>query len=291
MNIKFFEAVYGKEYYVGIHNLIEGKELLLYKTNIKSILEFCHVLANFEQAINYLNNNIPRIFVPKDKLVEVKLLPPMYPSNSEEVVVCGFMQTHNVKVDEINFDKKNIPNMFIKGIKSSLKTSGETLRIPENFMAICEEAEVVLIYQSDTQGKPQYKGYTFGNDLTDIGRFRSNNAHLSYAKLCDASVSHWFFPSPPPQHVNGDVTIKRDNQVMWNGSFKTGISAIVYDIDNIINNLFSFPLFNEANTIYYVFLGADKSSFHHGATIKNNDEIIINYKDYNITIQNQIKCM
>lgn len=291
MSIKFFEAVYHGERYVGVDDFIENQDLLLYKTNISNILEYCQDLGHIKSVKDYLDENVKNILVLKDKLIEVKLLPPMSPSNSEEVLVCGFMQTHNVKVDEVDFDKKNIPNMFIKGVKSSLKISGKTLRIPENFMAICEEAEVVLIYQNDTQGKPQYKGYTFGNDLTDIGRFRSNNAHLSYAKLCDAAVSHWFFPSPPPQYVNGDVTIKRDNQVIWNGSFKTGLSAIVYDIDNIINNLFSFPLFNEPNTIYYVFLGADKSSFHHGVTIKSDDEIIINYKDYNVTIQNQIKCM
>lgn len=291
MNIKFFEAVYHGERHIGIDDLAENKDLLLYKTSIKNILELCRGLDNLEQVTDYLNNKVQNILVPKDKLNEIKLLPPLFPKDSENAVVCGFMQTHNIKIDETNFDKKNIPNMFIKGIKSSLKVSGDTLRIPEKFMAICEEAEVVLIYQGDDQGKPQYMGYTFGNDLTDIGRFKFNNSHLSYAKLCDASVSHWFFPSPPPQNVHGSVTITRDNQQIWNGNFKTGLSAIVYDLDNMMNNLFSFPLFNEPDTIYYVFLGADKSSYHHGVIIKNHDEITINYQDYNVTLQNQIKCI
>lgn len=290
MKLKFFEAIYNKNKYVGI-NYLDKDELKLYKTRIEHILEFCSNPSSLEEVTNYLNKNTDSILLTKDKLSDIRLIPPMFPEDSGCAVVCGFMQTHNVKIEDLFLSKENIPNMFLKGIQSSLKISGDALHVPKNFIALCEEAEIVLIYQTDKDGRPSYKGYTFGNDLTDIGRFKSNNSHLSYAKLCDASVSHWFFPELPPQEVSGNVSIKRDNHIVWNGTFKTGLAAIAYDLDSMVNNLFSFPLFNKPNTTYYVFLGADKSSFHHGVTMKNHDEIIIHYQEHSVTLQNQITCL
>ncbi|WDV34191.1 hypothetical protein OIM90_32165 [Streptomyces sp. AD16] len=128
-----------------------------------------------------------------------------------DALVSGFMMTHNVKVDAATPDQ---PTWFFKGLGDRLKLSGEPLAVPGDAVAVCEEAEIVLVYVGDaTTGRPRYAGHTFGNDLTDIGRFKQHNGHLSYAKLCDAAISppctsaHHPPPSPAARRSNGTVPL------------------------------------------------------------------------------------
>ncbi|MGI5428186.1 FAH family protein [Streptomyces sp. CA-179760] len=227
------------------------------------------------------------VTVPVSELDTVSFRPPLLPDHLGDAVVGGFMQTHNVKVDA---DTPSQPNWFLKGLGDVLRTSGEDLRSPAGSVALTEEAEVVLVYVTDADGMPRYVGYTFGNDLTDIGRFRRHRGHLSYAKLCDAGVAPWLFLDEPPRHVTGHVTIERDGEPCWRGEFTTGTKALHYGLDDIMSELFSHDALLAPGRVHYVYIGADRSSFHDGFRMADRDRVTLDFTSHGVTLSNTVRC-
>ncbi|MFE3038119.1 FAH family protein [Streptomyces canus] len=218
---------------------------------------------------------------------EVTFRPPLLPDHPGGAMVGGFMQTHNVKVDA---DTPAQPNWFLKGLGDVLKLPGQDLRAPDGSVALTEEAEVVLVHVTDATGVPRYVGYTFGNDLTDIGRFRRHRGHLSYAKLCDAAVAPWLFLGEPPRQVTGHVTIERDGEPGWQGEFTTGTKALHYGLDAIMSELFSYDALSVPGRVHYVYLGADRSSFHDGFRIADRDRVTLDFTSHGVTLSNTVRC-
>ncbi|MFD0427957.1 hypothetical protein ACFQ60_06330 [Streptomyces zhihengii] len=70
-----------------------------------------------------------------------------------------------------------------------MRLPGETLNVPANPIALIEEPEVALVYVNDEDGNPHYAGYTFGNDLCDIGLHRKDPGYNPYCKLCDTALT------------------------------------------------------------------------------------------------------
>ncbi|WP_410534782.1 FAH family protein [Streptomyces sp. KL2] len=217
---------------------------------------------------------------------EVAFRPPLLPHSPGDAMVSGFMATHNVKADSGAPDQ---PNWFFKGLGDVLKVSGEPLRVPADPVAVTEEAEVVLVYVGDAEGVPRYAGYTFGNDLTDIGRFRRHNGHLSYAKLCDAGIAPWLFLGTPPAHVTGHVTIERDGRAAWQGAFVTGTKALHYGLRDITAELFSYASLRHPGRVHYVYLGADRSSFHNGFTTADRDRVTMEFATHGVTLTHPLR--
>lgn len=216
---------------------------------------------------------------------DVRLRPPLLPDSVGDALVGGFMATHHAKVDAA---ENTMPNWFFKGLGDVLKVPGETLRVPSGAVALTEEAEVVLVYLTDPSGTPRYVGHTFGNDLTDIGRFKRNNGHLSYAKLCDAGISPWLFLDAPPRHATGHVTIERDGGPVWQGAFTTGTKAILYDVPEMISGLFAYEALLAPGRVHYVYLGADRSSFHSGFSMEGGDRIEMRFGTHDVLLTNTV---
>ncbi|MEV7343326.1 FAH family protein [Streptomyces sp. NPDC093544] len=220
--------------------------------------------------------------IPAD---EVSFRPPLLPDAIGDALVSGFMQTHNVKVDA---STQSQPNWFFKGLGDTLKLSGERLRAPRGAVALTEEAEIVLVYVTDEGGTPQYAGYTFGNDLTDIGRFKRHAGHLSYAKLCDAGVAPWLFLGTPPSQVTGQVAIERGAEEVWRGTFTTGTKALHYGLRDMMSELFSYEGLSHPGRVHYVYIGADRASFHDGFTIADQDRIEIHFATHGVTLTHTV---
>ncbi|MEU4483771.1 FAH family protein [Streptomyces purpurascens] len=227
------------------------------------------------------------VTVPVSERDTVSFRPPLLPGHLGDAVVGGFMQTHNVKVDA---DTPSQPNWFLKGLGDVLRTTGEELRAPVGSVALTEEAEVVLVHVTDAEGIPRYVGYTFGNDLTDIGRFRRHRGHLSYAKLCDAAVAPWLFLDEPPRHVTGHVTIERDGEPCWRGDFTTGTKALHYGLDDIMSELFSYDALLAPGRVHYAYIGADRSSFHDGFRMADRDRVTLDFASHGVTLSNTVRC-
>ncbi|MDT6982794.1 FAH family protein [Streptomyces lusitanus] len=223
--------------------------------------------------------------VPADDRDSVRMLPPLLPAHVGDALVSGFMMTHNVKVDAEVPDQ---PNWFVKGLGGALKVPGESLSVPADAVAVCEEAEVVLVHVGDAHGRPRYVGYTFGNDLTDIGRFKQHAGHLSYAKLCDAGVAPWLHLGEPPRSVTGEVTVERSGAPVWTGSFTTGTDALHYDVPSMMSRVFSYEALHHPGRVHYVYLGADRGSYHAGFRVMDGDRVTIDVASHKVRLSHPL---
>lgn len=221
----------------------------------------------------------------------VRLLPPLLPVSGSNALLSGFMGTHRKKwggrtAPEGGFTP---PRWFFKGMGDWVRLPGETLDVPANPVALIEEPEVVLVYVNDSDGVPHYAGYTFGNDLCDIGLHRTDPGYNPYCKLCDTALVPRLFLGPPPDTANGRVTIVRDGATAWEGTFDCGADALYFRVQDMVEHLFSFPAVRRPGMVNYVLLGADEASFHDGFRIADGDRIVIDVKSHDVTFENTVR--
>lgn len=290
--IRFFECEFNGDRFVGFDKPAAGEPLRLYPVMRDDVRSALVTAGDPETFVSALTRNKGAVIIAASEKDALHLLAPLLPASPGEAMLSGFMQTHNVKIPDgkpTDTDLPVHPTWFFKGLGSSLRVSGTPLNVPASAISVCEEAEVVLIYIGDTEGTPRYAGYTFGNDLTDIGRFRQNKGHLAYAKLCDASISPWFYFGSPPQSVRGQVTIERNGAEVWNGSFRTGVEALHYRLEDMMEHLFSYPALHQPGLVHYVFIGADRGSFHDGFRIVHGDRLSLDITSHDAVLSNTVQ--
>ncbi|WP_406359639.1 fumarylacetoacetate (FAA) hydrolase [Streptomyces sp. NBC_00715] len=223
---------------------------------------------------------------------EVQLLPPLLPAATGNALLSGFMGTHKKKWGGETAPEGGEftpPKWFFKGFGDWVRLPGEALNVPAHPVALIEEPEVALVYVNDAEGTPHYAGYTFGNDLCDIGLHRQDPGYNPYCKLCDTALTPWLFLGPPPRTVTGRVTIVRDGATAWEGSFDCGDDALYYRVQDMADHLFTFPAVRRPGLVNYVLLGADEASFHDGFRIADGDRIAIDVKSHGVTFENQVR--
>lgn len=285
-----FECTYRGRRHVGLELPADGEPLRLRPLGGRDLRTLVVDAGGDPAALAAALADLPgEVTVPAEDREAVRMRPPLLPDHTGDAMVSGFMQTHNVKVEA---DTPAQPNWFVKGLGDTLKLPGEDLRAPAGSVALCEEAEIVLVHVTDGDGELHYAGYTFGNDLTDIGRFRRHRGHLSYAKLCDAAVAPWLFLDAPPRHVTGRVTIERegDEGAVWKGEFTTGTKALHYGLDGMMSELFSYDTLRTPGRVHYVYIGADRSSFHGGHEMADGDRVTLEFTSHGVTLANTVRC-
>ncbi|MGW2649138.1 FAH family protein [Streptomyces sp. NPDC001393] len=281
-----FECVYGDARHVGLGLPESDAPLRLYPLAGDTLAALVAAAdGDAQTALARLTEGRTPVEVPAADRDRVRMLPPLLPAHTGDALVSGFMMTHNVKVGAEVPDQ---PNWFVKGLGDVLKVPGEPLSVPADAVAVCEEAEVVLVYLGDETGVPRYVGYTFGNDLTDIGRFKQHAGHLSYAKLCDAGVAPWLHLGAPPRSVTGEVVIERDGASAWKGSFTTGTDALHYDLETMMSRLFAYQALHRPGRVHYVYLGADRSSFHAGFRTADGDRVTFDVASHGVRLSHPL---
>ncbi|MCX5589158.1 FAH family protein [Streptomyces erythrochromogenes] len=278
-----FECLHDQVRHVGLGIPDAGEPLRLHRLREDDDLAALLAGAPDEEArtaaVTALLADRPLVEVAAQDRHRVRPRPPLLPAHIGDALVSGFMMTHNVKIDTGTQDQ---PNWFVKGLGDILRVPGEPLSVPGGAVAVCEEAEVVLVYVGDAQGVPRYAGHTFGNDLTDIGRFKRHAGHLSYAKLCDAGIVPWLHLGPPPRSATGEVVIERGGSPAWKGSFTTGTDAIHYDVAAMMDRLFAHRSLHRPGRVHYVYIGADRSSFHDGFRTADGDRVAIDVTSHGV---------
>lgn len=281
-----FECVYDDERYFGLGLPEDEAPLRLYPLAGEPLaMSLLAADGDAEAAVALLTRGRTAVELPAADHDRVRMLPPLLPEQVGDALVSGFMMTHNVKVGAEVPDQ---PNWFVKGLGDVLRSPGEPLSVPADAVAVCEEAEVVLVHVCDEQGVPRYVGYTFGNDLTDIGRFKQHAGHLSYAKLCDAGVTPWLHLGEPPRSVTGEATIERHGAVAWKGSFTTGTDALHYDLATMMSRLFSYRALHRPGRVHYVYIGADRGSFHAGFRTAHGDRVTIDVASHGVRMSHPL---
>ncbi|HEV2640181.1 MAG TPA: hypothetical protein VGX23_33915 [Actinocrinis sp.] len=222
----------------------------------------------------------------------LRFLPPLLPTGTNNALINGFMGTHRSKFDrDPEPDEEFVPpNYYIKGFGSWLRLPEDPLLTPADPVWLLEEPEVVLVFVNDDEGEPHYAGYTFGNDLNDIGlHMKKMWAWTPYAKLCETSITPWLFLEPPPVTVTGTVTVERDGEPAWQGPFSCGTDSIFQRIPDMTGFLFSHPTLRQPGLVNYLFLGADKATYHDGFRIENGDRMVLDVSSHGVVLANTVK--
>jgi len=286
-----FECEYQGTRYAGDGIPVPGSALTLYRVN-DGQLSAALVSGRGPEALrSFLTGEDEPIEVAVDD-PGLRFLPPLLPTASNNALINGFMGTHRSKFDRDPEPDEEFtpPNYYIKGFGSWLRMPDEALTTPADPVWLLEEPEVVLVYANDDQGVPHYAGYTFGNDLNDIGLHLKNPwAWTPYAKLCETSIAPWLFLDAPPQKVTGSVTIERDGAKAWQGDFPCGSDSIYHRIQDMADYLFSYPVLRRPGLVNYLFLGADKATYHDGFRIENGDRMVLDVSSHGVVLANQVR--
>ncbi|MFF0560921.1 fumarylacetoacetate (FAA) hydrolase [Streptomyces sp. NPDC004266] len=284
-----FEAEYKGERYAGFEKPAAGDPLTLFPVADGRLRAEFIAASSPEAVIASVTGEGGQIVVATDD-PELRFLPPLLPG-SGNALLSGFMRTHKSKYEDEPTDETPFvaPNWFFKGFGSWIRMPEEPLVVPEKAVALIEEPEVALVYVNDDNGDPHYVGYTFGNDLCDIGLHRLNPGWNPYCKLSDTSLSPFVFLGPPPTTVTGRVTIERDGVSAWEGDFDCGESALYFKVRDMMDNLFTYPAIRRPGMVNYVLLGADEASFHDGFRIADGDRVVIDVKSHDVSFANSIR--
>ncbi|MYV69300.1 fumarylacetoacetate (FAA) hydrolase [Streptomyces sp. SID2131] len=224
---------------------------------------------------------------------ELRLLPPLLPNDTgAEALLTGFMGTHRSKYDDEPDPAKEFrpPNWLIKGFGSWVRMPGEPLAAAASTVALLEEPEVALVYVNDADGTPRYVGYTFANDLNDIGyHLRNPWGWTPYSKLCETSMTPWLFLGEPPRTVTGEITVERSGEAAWKGPFSCGGDALYHRVEDMVDHLFSYPVMRRPGLVSYVLTGADKASYHDGFRIADGDRITLDFASHGVVLSNVVE--
>ncbi|MCX4761541.1 fumarylacetoacetate (FAA) hydrolase [Streptomyces sp. NBC_01275] len=285
-----FESEYRGERHVGFGKPAAGDSVTLYKVAEDRLRTEFAAGGDPEQIVATVVAGAESVTVAADD-PELRLLPPLLPTATGDSLVSGFMRTHRSKFETEPQEGEEFvpPNWFFKGLGNWLRLPGETLVVPSKPVALIEEPEVALVYVNDEEGAPHYAGYTFGNDLCDIGLHLENPGWNPYCKLCDTALTPWLFLGEPPTTVTGRVTVERDGATAWEGGFDCGEDSLYFKVRDMADHLFSFPAVRRPGLVNYVLLGADRASFHDGFRIADGDRVTIDVKSHDVVFSNDIR--
>ncbi|MUL41074.1 fumarylacetoacetate (FAA) hydrolase [Streptomonospora sp. PA3] len=283
------EFEYAGERYAGFHRPAPGEPYTLYRVAEGQVRDAFIGAGDPGAAVAAITGAAEPVVAMPDG--DLRPLPPLLPAEGGNALLSGFMRTHRSKFDDQPGDNEEFvpPNWFFKGFGSWLRMPDEPLRVPPNPVALIEEPEVALVYANDGEGTPHYIGYTFGNDLCDIGLHLQNPGWNPYCKLCDTSIAPWLFLGAPPRSATGRVTIERGRETAWEGEFDCGADALYFPIEDMMNNLFFYPALRRPFLVNYVLLGADRASFHDGFRIADGDRVAIHFTDHDVVVSNTVE--
>ncbi|MEU6477843.1 fumarylacetoacetate (FAA) hydrolase [Streptomyces sp. NPDC047017] len=287
-----FEALHRGERHIGFGRPEPGTPHTLYRVPEGALAAAVIATDGSPAALRAaLTEGAATVTVPGDD-PELRPLAPLLPTRAGDALLSGFMGTHTKKwggqraPEDGEFTP---PKWFFKGFGDWVRLPGEPLTVPAAPVALIEEPEIALVYVNDSDGTPRYAGYTFGNDLCDIGLHRQDPGYNPYCKLCDTALSPWLFLGPPPRSATGRVTIVRDGATAWEGGFDCGGDALYFRIGDMAEHLFSFPAVRRPGLVNYVLLGADEASFHDGFRIADGDRIAIDVKSHGVAFENAVR--
>ncbi|MDT0328660.1 FAH family protein [Nocardiopsis lambiniae] len=286
-----FECEYKGRRHAGLRVPSSDEPLTLYAVSDDRLRNALLSHAGTEAVIAAVTEGTEAISVSIDD-PELRFLPPLLPADANNSLINGFMGTHRSKFDRAPEPDEEFtpPNYYIKGLGSWLRMPDEPLTVPADPIWLLEEPEIVLVYVNDDEGEPHYAGYGFGNDLNDIGLHLENPwAWTPYAKLCETSMAPWLFLGDPPLSVTGRIVIEREGVQAWEGDFSCGADSLYHRIPDMTRYLFSYPALRRPGLVNYLFLGADKASYHDGFRIQDGDRLVLDVASHGVELANSVR--
>ena len=181
------------------------------------------------------------------------------------------------------------PEWFYKGSGAILRAHNEPLDVPEFAEDGGEEAEIAGVYLIDRDGAPRRIGMTAGNEFSDHVFERRNYLYLAASKLRTCAIGPELVIDPDYTSVEGSVTIRRGDDVVWTKPVHTGESSMCHSLANIEHHHFKFDAHRRPGDVHVHFFGADAFSFGDGVRLENCDVIEISFDGFGRALRNPVR--
>jgi hypothetical protein len=178
------------------------------------------------------------------------------------------------------------PEWFYKGCGTVLRAHNERLMVPEYAKDGGDEAEVAGIYLIDAEGKPRRIGFTVGNEFSDHVVERENYLYLAASKLRTCAIGPELRIDGSFELVPGEVSIQRDEQLLWSRNIQTGEMAMCHSLSNIEHHHFKFEFHRRPGDLHIHFFGADAFSFGDGVRLQDGDVMEMRFEGFGRALRN-----
>ncbi|MRH99632.1 GguC protein [Kriegella sp. EG-1] len=181
------------------------------------------------------------------------------------------------------------PEWFYKGNGSVLKAHGEPLEIPNYGNDGGEEPEIAGIYVNDKKGNPWRIGFATANEFSDHIMERKNYLYLAPSKIRNCSLGPELKITKDFNDISGKVQINRNGKVLWKKTIKTGEANMSHSLENLEYHHFKYKNHCLPYQAHIHFFGADAFSFGEGITLKENDEMSVEWFTMGRSLKNKLK--
>jgi hypothetical protein len=172
------------------------------------------------------------------------------------------------------------PEWFYKGTGTSLRAHGQPLEIPSYAEDGGEEAEIAAIYVVAPDGTPHRVGMAGGNEFSDHRFEKRNYLNLAGSKLRTCALGPELVVDPEFSSVKVAVEIRRHNDILWSGTFRTGESEMCHSLQNLEHHHFKFEAHRRPGDVHVHFFGTDCLSFGAGIRLEDGDEMRASFEGF-----------
>lgn len=180
------------------------------------------------------------------------------------------------------------PEWAYKGDGSWPVAPGAPLVLPSYGCHGGEEAEVAALYVIADDGTVLRVGYALGNEFSDHVMEKENYLYLGHSKLRQCSYGPELFVGDLPGHVDGRVSILREDEPIWSAMWTSGADNMCHSLENLEYHHFKYIGFRRPGDIHVYFLGASALSFGEGMAPRAGDEFVISAPQFGQPLRNRL---
>ena len=182
------------------------------------------------------------------------------------------------------------PEWFYKGNGSSLKGSGDILKVPNFALDGGEEPEIAVCYINDHKGVPYRVGFTLGNEWSDHETEKINYLYLAPSKLRECSIGPELITDLEFEEVELSCDIERNGKKMYeSGTIFSGEKYMSHSLNNCEDHHFKYPQHRIPGDLHIHFLGTSKLSFgERDWKFKDGDVISIRCANFTAPLVNSV---
>ncbi|HEY7599279.1 MAG TPA: AraD1 family protein [Candidatus Limnocylindrales bacterium] len=180
------------------------------------------------------------------------------------------------------------PEWFYKGDGSIVAAPGQPLTMPSFALDGGEEAEVVMLYVIDDDGRPCRVGYALGNEFADHVLERQNYLYLAHSKLRECAFGPELLLGELPEDVRGTISVVRRGERIWQAEFISGEANMSHTLANLEHHHFKYPLFRRPGDVHVHFIGAAVLSFTAGIKAERGDVFEIDVPAFGAPLRNPL---
>ena len=160
-------------------------------------------------------------------------------------------------------------------------------REPAAIVRLSEEFELVVLLERNDNGWIAV-GYTFGNDLSDLGLVQENGTLIQLSKRINASVAKtWWKTDVLPRHIPIQVSLVDKNGVRAKYDAQLGTDYLRFSIAELVQFI-PFWAGTEQYNHLLVYTGAPRGFAWHDETIHFGETLKLEVQGLGETLSNQV---